>query len=117
MNVDDVNEFRCADTLDLSLFTDPHFLASARTFQDHMYTGWMTEAHLEKVQNFERGVTDGSLHAPWKDEVWQRDNVRVELRRGYGQDGPPGSQNESNARAGFVFCPSQLLLWLTLYSQ
>lgn len=102
MDVDGKNGFRCADTLDPSLFTDPHFLAAAHTFQDHMYTGWMTESHLEKVQKFERGILDGTLHAPWKDEVWQRDNVKIELGRNYGQDGPPGSQNESNARAGFA---------------
>jgi hypothetical protein len=101
MDVDDINGFCCADTIDLSVFTDPHFLASAHTFQDHVYTGWMTEAHSEKVQIFERGVLDGSLHAPWKDEVWQRDNdANTNFEAGYGQDGPPGSQNESSARAG-----------------
>jgi len=96
------NEFRCADTLDPSVFTDPHFLASAHTFQDHMFTGWMTDAHLERVRKFESGVADGSLHAPWKDEAWQMDNdAGVEMRRSSnGLDGPPGSQNESNARAG-----------------
>lgn len=109
MDVDDTNGFRCAATVDLSIFTDPHFLASAHTFQDHMYTGWMTDAHLEKVQKFEKGVVDGSLHAPWKDEVWQRDNsAKVRQGKSFGQDGPPGSQNESGARAGFVFLLSRV---------
>lgn len=59
------------------------------------------EANLEKVQKFERGIAEGSLHAPWKDEVWQRD-ARIESGGSYGQDGPPGSHSESSARAGFV---------------
>jgi hypothetical protein len=108
MDVDDTNEFRCVATLDLSVFTDPHFLASAHTFQDHMYTGWMADAHLEKVQAFEKGVTDGSLHAPWKDEVWEKDNGTK--GKSYGLDGPPGSQNESSARAGSVFCFIKLVV-------
>jgi hypothetical protein len=68
-----------------------------------MYTGWMTEAHLDKVHKFEGGVVDGSMHAPWKDEVWRRDNAAmIRPVSSFGLDGPPGSQHESNARAGFV---------------
>jgi hypothetical protein len=64
--------------LNLSVFTDPHFLAAARTFQDHLYFGWLTDAHVEKVRQFQAGVVSGEMAAPWKDEVWERDNPVIE---------------------------------------
>lgn len=99
MDIDFSNGFRCADAVDLSVFNDPHFLAAAHTFQDHIYTGWMTDSNLEKVLKFESGVKDGSVHAPWKDEVWERDNSTVtEGERAI----PMGSQTDWSARAGYV---------------
>lgn len=63
------------DNIDPSVFTDPHFLAALLTFQDHLYSGWMTEAHNEKLCAFKEGLADGTLHVPYKDEVWSQ-NVR-----------------------------------------
>ncbi|EEB91929.1 hypothetical protein MPER_09639, partial [Moniliophthora perniciosa FA553] len=67
------------ETLDPSFFTDPHFLAAAHTFQDHIYSGWLTSPHKEKVRNFEERVRDMrpglGVHAPWKDEEWERNNA------------------------------------------
>ena len=62
--------------LNLSIFTDPHFLAASRTFQDHLYFGWFSAAHLEKVGDFQESVRNGTLAAPWKDEVWNREHRR-----------------------------------------
>ncbi|KAJ7746438.1 Asx homology domain-containing protein [Mycena maculata] len=64
--------------IDTSLFTDAHFLAAARTFQDHLYSNWLSDAHAEKVSKYTQGIQDGSLAAPWKDEVWERDNQTEE---------------------------------------
>ncbi|KAJ7824508.1 hypothetical protein B0H14DRAFT_2823417 [Mycena olivaceomarginata] len=61
MNVD----FNVSGTVDPSLFTDSHFLAAAHTLQDHLFSDWLPTHMLKR---------DGSLAAPWKDEVWERDN-------------------------------------------
>ncbi|KAJ3501142.1 hypothetical protein NLJ89_g9474 [Agrocybe chaxingu] len=61
-------------TLSPTFFNDPHLLAALRTFQDHLYLGWFTEAHMERVRKFEEGIRDGKLAAPWKDEVWEREH-------------------------------------------
>ncbi|KAF9554241.1 hypothetical protein CPC08DRAFT_727305 [Agrocybe pediades] len=74
MDVDDEKKDKSDAELNSSFFTDPHFLAAARTFQDHLYLNWFSEAHIAKVTKFKQGVVDGSLAAPWKDEVWERDN-------------------------------------------
>ncbi|KAJ6572120.1 Asx homology domain-containing protein [Mycena capillaripes] len=64
--------------VDPSLFTDAHFLAAAHTFQDHLYSNWLSDVHAEKVEKYEQGIKEGSLAAPWKDEVWERDNQKEE---------------------------------------
>lgn len=74
MDVDDAPVERSLETLDMSFFTDPHFLAALRTFQDHLYTGWMTPSHKMDVDVYRQGIRDGKLHAPWKDQVWERDH-------------------------------------------
>ncbi|KIM37513.1 hypothetical protein M413DRAFT_423424 [Hebeloma cylindrosporum] len=79
--------------LNLSVFTDPHFLAAARTFQDHLYLGWFTDAHAEKVRQFQEGVMKGTMSAPWKDEIWERDNVALVAVE-------PDIEAVSSARAG-----------------
>ena len=97
MAIDVPNEFRCADTMDPSIFTDPYFLAAAHTFQDHIFTGWMSDAHIEKRAKFEVGVVDGSMHAPWKDEVWLKDHGVPR------KDMPTSAQQPDwSARAGCV---------------
>ena len=63
------------DALDPAVFVDPHFLGATHTFQDHLYSNWLSDAHAEKVRMFEDGVREGSLHAPWKDQVWERDHM------------------------------------------
>ncbi|KAF7338738.1 hypothetical protein MSAN_02196100 [Mycena sanguinolenta] len=60
--------------IDHSVFTDSHFLAAAHTFQDHLFSDWLSDAHAGKLKKYEEGIRDGSLAAPWKDEVWERDN-------------------------------------------
>ncbi|OCB91582.1 hypothetical protein A7U60_g1153 [Sanghuangporus baumii] len=51
-------------------------LHSAR-HSDHLFTGWFTSAHRELVEKHLSGTRAGSLHAPWKDEVWDRDHPEV----------------------------------------
>jgi len=63
-----------SDMLNTCVFTDPHFLAAARTFQDHIYSDWMSDVHLEKVNKFQAGIRDGTLAAAWKDDVWNKNN-------------------------------------------
>ncbi|KAG6872825.1 hypothetical protein C0995_006307 [Termitomyces sp. Mi166 len=62
------------EVVDTAVFTDPHFLAAAHTLQDHIYSGWMTDSHVRKVSKYEEGIRTGTLAAPWKDEVWERNN-------------------------------------------
>ncbi|KAJ7255397.1 Asx homology domain-containing protein [Mycena rebaudengoi] len=61
--------------VDTSVFTDAHFLAASRTFQDHLYSNWLSDVHAEKVRKYEEGIKDGTLAAPWKDEVWESNNT------------------------------------------
>ncbi|KDQ48983.1 hypothetical protein JAAARDRAFT_201249 [Jaapia argillacea MUCL 33604] len=76
------------ELFDPSTFTDPHFLAAAHTFQDHIFSGWMTDAHKEAVTKYEQGIIDGSLHAAWKDEVWKREHLPPIPVVTSGQPGP-----------------------------
>ncbi|KAI0308899.1 Asx homology domain-containing protein, partial [Amylostereum chailletii] len=57
---------------------ESHFLAAMRTWQDHLYTGWLTDAHMEKVRVFEESIRAGRTHVPWKDEVWEREHREEE---------------------------------------
>ncbi|KAJ4466542.1 Asx homology domain-containing protein [Lentinula aciculospora] len=57
-----------------SVFTDPHFLSAAHTFQDHLYSGWLKEDFKAKVAKYEEGIRDGTLAAPWKDEEWEKEH-------------------------------------------
>lgn len=70
MNVDD----EVSSELNPAFFNDPHFLAACRTFQDHLYLNWFSETHIRKVAKYQQDITDGTMAAPWKDEVWERDN-------------------------------------------
>ncbi|TEB35295.1 hypothetical protein FA13DRAFT_1728100 [Coprinellus micaceus] len=63
---------------DLGLFTDPHFLSAARTFQDHLFSNWLSDAHQEKVAKFEADLRSGSLAVRWKDEQWLEDNPPIQ---------------------------------------
>ncbi|KAF7323623.1 ASXH domain-containing protein [Mycena kentingensis (nom. inval.)] len=63
------------EALDPAVFTDAHFLAATRTFQDHLFSGWRSDAHGEKLKKYVTGTRDGTLAAPWKDEVWEQENA------------------------------------------
>ena len=93
--------------LNLGIFSDPHFLAASRTFQDHLYLGWFLNEHLEKVRNFQEAVRNGTLAAPWKDEVWNRENHVLRYLSPEEESKPSFTiPCESSARAGYdFFCP------------
>lgn len=114
--------------LNLSIFTDPHFLAASRTFQDHLYFGWFSAAHLEKVGAFQESVRNGTLAAPWKDEVWNREHRRHTLvveeplssspEKRDDDDVEPKTSSftipcESSAKSGYVSYPLHTILKLT----
>ncbi|PPQ67621.1 hypothetical protein CVT26_006831 [Gymnopilus dilepis] len=92
MSVDEKHDAGSSQAeLNFGFFNDPHFLAATRTFQDHLYLNYFSEAHVAKVGQFEQGIQEGTMAAPWKDEVWYRDNP------------PPGPSLQdvlSNGRAG-----------------
>ena len=130
MDIDDdelptttINQQQIDAELNLSVFTDPHFLAASRTFQDHLYYGWFSAAHLEKVRDFQETVRNGTLAAPWKDEVWNREHGHTLV-----EEPPlsPGKRDvepktsftilcESSARTGYVILPPPSLFH-TIYT-
>ncbi|KAJ3577001.1 hypothetical protein NP233_g51 [Leucocoprinus birnbaumii] len=62
--------------LNLNIFHDTHFLGAAHTLQDHIFSGWFTPSHQSKLVAYLDGLRSGTLAAPWKDEVWERENPR-----------------------------------------
>ena len=118
----DTDQQQQADAeLNLGIFSDPHFLAASRTFQDHLYYGWFSAAHREKVSDFEETVRNGTLAAPWKDEVWNREHHHTIVQEE--QLSPPEKRDddverktsftilcESSARAGYVSLPLHTML-------
>lgn len=74
MTIDQPTAGSSSDVLDMSIFTDSHFLAAAHTLQDHIFSDWMSDNHAKKVKKYEDGIVDGTLSAAWKDEVWERNN-------------------------------------------
>lgn len=116
MDVDPLQ--RTPGHVDSAIFMDPHFESATRTFQvrggfhlyiashrtvvtqDHLYSGWLTNAHRELVISHQDNIRSGILHAPWKDDVWIRDHPPVV---------PPSTtgimaQPESSQQAGYGFC-------------
>ena len=61
-------------TLDPTIFTNSFFTSASLTFQDHLYSSWLSPKAKEKVETFNQRVRDGTLHAEWKDEAWEREN-------------------------------------------
>ncbi|KAF8910248.1 Asx homology domain-containing protein [Mucidula mucida] len=87
--------------LDLAVFKDSHFNSAARTFQDHIFSGWKTETQAGKVQRYLDGIRDGSLSAPYKDEVWEKDNgVLVPIPRTSTSKTSGVNDSVASARAG-----------------
>lgn len=66
------------ETLDPMFFSNSHFLAALRTFQDHLHSGWLTEDHRTKTNEYRAGIEDGTLHAAWKDDAWSQSQVEEE---------------------------------------
>jgi Asx homology domain len=87
--------------LDTSVFTDPHFLAAARTFQDHIYSNWMSDAHREKVKRFQASIRDGTLAAAWKDDLWYNSNKSTQPDS-IEKIASSGNMVEFSVRAGYV---------------
>lgn len=61
-------------TLDPTIFTNSFFTSASLTFQDHLYSSWLSLKAKGKVEEFNQRVLDGTLHAEWKDEAWNREN-------------------------------------------
>lgn len=74
MDIDLLSE-QVPEALDPMFFSDSHFLAALRTFQDHLHSGWLTEDHRTKTEKYRAGIEDGTLHAAWKDEAWSQSQV------------------------------------------
>ncbi|PPR01543.1 hypothetical protein CVT24_001854 [Panaeolus cyanescens] len=64
--------------LNPGFFADSHFLSAARTFQAHLSLNWFSDSHIARVAEFNSRIKDGTLAAPWKDEVWERSNPTSE---------------------------------------
>lgn len=90
--------------LNSNIFTDPHLLAAAHTFQDHLHSDWLSKKHIGIVNKFEAGVRDGSLAAPWKDETWERENATPAVKEDQSTPLRKGA-SVSSARAGSVIVP------------
>lgn len=72
----DLDVERSPATLDPLFFTSPFMLSAAHTFQDHIFSSWMTQKAGESVAKFREGVQDltSNIRAEWKDEEWRRDH-------------------------------------------
>ena len=78
MDIDSLSE-QLQEAFDPMFFSDSHFLAALRTFQDHLHSGWLTEDHKTKTDKYCAGVEDGTLHAAWKDEAWSQSQVEEDV--------------------------------------
>ncbi|OSD00305.1 hypothetical protein PYCCODRAFT_1437436 [Trametes coccinea BRFM310] len=58
-------------TLDPTVFTSPFYLSAAHTFQDHLFSGWLSKKAADDLAKFKEGVRTGQMHADWKDEAWE----------------------------------------------
>ena len=99
MDVDDPATDSLIETLDPSFFKDIHFLAGLRTFQDHLYVGWMAPSHRKDVETYTQGIRDGTLHALCKDQVWQRENAEVNEEENVTTSSP----TRKLSRTGYLF--------------
>ncbi|KAI0743588.1 Asx homology domain-containing protein [Daedaleopsis nitida] len=68
---------RTPATLDPAVFTSPFFLSAAHTWQDHLFSSWLGKKASDDLAQFTQGAQDGTLHADWKDEAWERDHMHV----------------------------------------
>ena len=72
-NAMDVDSERTPANLNPNTFTSSAFLAAATTYQDHIYSSWMTATSEAQLAKFKQGIQDGSLHAEWKDDAWDEE--------------------------------------------
>ena len=72
---------RSIATLDPTFFTSSFFQSAALTFQDHLYSAWFSRKAKEAEETCTQGLRDGSMHAEWKDEAWERENDVLALSR------------------------------------
>ena len=79
MEVDSPSE-KTPATLNQNVFTSSAFLAAATTFQDHLFSSWMTATSQAQVEKFKQGIQDGTLHAEWKDDAWNEEAVPQKFR-------------------------------------
>ncbi|KAM5540014.1 hypothetical protein V8D89_006154 [Ganoderma adspersum] len=70
----DVPVLRNPATLDPTVLTSPFFLSAAHTWQDHLVSNWLGKKASDDLEKFRQGARDGTLHADWKDEVWELDH-------------------------------------------
>lgn len=89
--------------LDLGCFKDGHFLSAMQTFQDHLYTGWMMDAHKEMVEFYKSAIENGTLHATWKDEAWEGDELDEEDVVAAAPAAARAQMPASKARTGCVY--------------
>ena len=66
---------RSPATLDPMFLNSSFMLSAAHTFQDHIFSGWLNNKAKDTVSRYEQGVRDGTIHAEWKDEEWQREHL------------------------------------------
>ena len=95
MDIDSLSE-QVPETLDPMFFSDSHFLAALRTFQDHLHSGWLTEDHRTTIDKYRAGIEDGTLHAAWKDDAWSQSQLE--------EDAVAASTSDSTSQR-FVFRP------------
>lgn len=105
---------RSADNVLLSVFSDPHFLAAAHTFQDHLYSGWLNDSFKTKVKEYEDGILAGTLAAPWKDEEWEREH---QLADDETSTSSPKRTRKTGTKAGLVFSAFRLELTNSIFHQ
>lgn len=111
MDIDSLLE-RVPETLDHMLFSDSHFLAALRTFQDHLHNGWLTEDHRTRVNRYQAGIEDGTLHAAWKDEAWSQSQVEEDAAA-TSQTGPTSQRFVSPVRLSGRISSLSGLQWRT----
>ncbi|RPD72958.1 hypothetical protein L226DRAFT_553923 [Lentinus tigrinus ALCF2SS1-7] len=76
-SVDGMDVDQTPATLDPMVFTSPFFLSAAHTWQDHLFSSWLGQKASDDLEAFKQGAKDGTLHAPWKDEAWDRDHQPI----------------------------------------
>jgi hypothetical protein len=75
-----------------SFFSDPHFLSAAHTFQDHLFSSFLSPRAATALQAWLGDVRSGKGHFPWKDELWEQD---------HSEPSGAGKEGGKRAKAGY----------------